>query len=174
MKFTKVISIAVIMLLATEADALQITKDKKALEKVKTLVKAMKAQGEDENEDQKPKDQDMWESHVKFNGKKKKPMDDLVEAAKKISPIGASTVGRDDSPPIAEVAEILKKADQKKSKKNKSADLIAQVKEEVDKEKKQSEKDSDEKDDIEEETKEDKKAVKKVEKKAEQVIKKVV
>ena len=43
----------------------------------------------------------MWESHVRFNGKKKKPMDDLVDAAKKISPIGASTVGRDDSPPIA-------------------------------------------------------------------------
>lgn len=78
----------------------------------------------------------MWESHVKFNGTKKKPMDDLVEAAKKISPIGASTVGRDDSPPIAEVASVIKKAQKKEEKKAKSADLIAKVKEEADKDKK--------------------------------------
>ena len=116
----------------------------------------------------------MWESHVRFNGKKKKPMDDLVDAAKKIKPIGASTVGRDDSPPIAEVASVIKKAEQKEKKKAKSADLIAKVKEEVDKEKKQSEKDSDEKEDIEEEQKAAKKAVKAIEKKSEQVIKKVV
>jgi|TARA_B110001450_G_C17556609_1_gene454931 hypothetical protein len=55
MKFNKVISLAVIMLLASETDALQITKDKKSLEKVKTLVKAMKSQDEGD-EDDKPKD----------------------------------------------------------------------------------------------------------------------
>lgn len=110
MKFNKVISLAVILLLASETDALHINKDKKIVEKAKTLAKALRVKDE-EDDDEKPKDLDMWESHVKFNGTKKKPMDDLVNAAKKISPIGASTVGRDDSPPIAEVASVIKKAE---------------------------------------------------------------
>ena len=135
MKFNKILSLAVILLLATETDALVLNKDKKVSAKAKNLVKALKAKDE-ADEDETPKDLDMWESHVKFNGKKKKPMDDLVDTAKKISPIGASTVGRDDSPPIAEVAEVIKKAEKKEKKKAKSADLIAKVKEEVDKEKK--------------------------------------
>ena len=55
MKFNKVISLAVIMLLATEADALQINKDKKSVEKAKTLVKALRIKEEDDD-DEKPKD----------------------------------------------------------------------------------------------------------------------
>ena len=55
MKFNKIISLAVILLLASEADALQITKDKKIAEKAKTLVKALKAKDE-EDDDEKPKD----------------------------------------------------------------------------------------------------------------------
>ena len=105
-------------------------------------------------------DLDMWDSHVKSTGAKKKQVDAILEAAESVNPIGASDVGSKKSKPMTEAIKTLKTLQKKEEKKEKKADVIAKVKEEVEKEKKQSEKDSDEKEDMEEDTKDAKKAVK--------------
>jgi hypothetical protein len=147
----KVLSLAIIMLLSSTAEAM----------KIQELPK-------------KAREDDMWETHERFKGPKKNPLDDLVKVAEGINPVGASSVGTKEDTPIKEAIKDLKKVEKKEKKKAKSADTIAAVKEEIEKEKKQSENDSDEKDDLEEDKKEAEKAVKKVEKRTEAVIKKVV
>ena len=155
MKFNRVVSVAVILLLTSEAQAIKI--------------------GDDDLETAKPKeDLDMWDAHTRDTKKKKKLVDNILEAATTVNPIGASSVGSKKSKPMDEAISTLNKLQKKEEVKEKKAAVIAAVKEEAEKEKKQSEKDSDEKEDMEEDKKEAEKAVKKVEKKAEQVIKKVV
>ena len=94
-------SLAIIMLLSSNVQAIQI----------QDLPK-------------KARKDDMWETHEKFDGPKKKPMDDLMKVADDIHPIGASSVGTKEDTPIKEAIKTLKKEEKKIKEKEKTADKI--------------------------------------------------